>query len=407
MAQREAVIAGLFAALPGQLFPYSALGGFTESMALVPWAFLLCLGESGNERLRFWFGGFLCGFALWVFPLAFPPVLACFISQYKAYRGKAVPLGLLGCLLGLLPAVYYNISQPGATLLRLFSRPSALDRQAAAQMVSSEGLPSFLSHVLSKWADSSYEAFLNIPRFTLSLLGLVPGASVWAHIGGFVAFFALLFALGYFFRYRGKEKALPVALLGTLIVTYGFLVFFGLNRDRYLLPVLLVVPFALASGIHRLSVLWSRRLGSVAAAFLLLLNGLANFLDTAPRYPDYPGLARFLESKSLTRGYAPYGAAYPLVYLSNERLVYTPALDESKFDRRAEYTACVARAEHPAFIFNDQRGADRFKERLAVLNASWKEVAWASFRVLYELTPPVNLERLRSAVEGQAHLLKG
>jgi hypothetical protein len=100
LEQRDAMIVALFAALPSQLFPYSALGGFTESMALVPWIFLLCLGESKDsksQRLRFLFGGLLCGFALWVFPLAFPPVLACFICQYKAYGGKALKLGTVGC----------------------------------------------------------------------------------------------------------------------------------------------------------------------------------------------------------------------------------------------------------------------------------------------------------------------
>jgi hypothetical protein len=188
-----------------------------------------------------------------------------------------------------------------------------------------------------------------------------------------------------------------------LAVTYCFLVFFGLNRDRYLLPVLFVVPFALASGIQRLSAPLNRRLSSVTVVSLLLLNGLANFRDTTPRYPDYQGLAQFLESRSLTRGYAPYVAAYPLVYLSNERLVYTPALDESKFDRRAEYTVCVAQTEHPAFVFSEQRSADRFKERLIVLNTSWKEAEWASFRVLSNLTPPVDIERLRPATEGQAN----
>jgi hypothetical protein len=400
LGQREAVIAGLLAALPAQLFPYSALGGFTESMAFVPWIFLLCLGESkdGKSRLlRFLCGGFLCGFALWVFPLAFPMVLACLLCQYKAYGGKAVKLSLAGCLLGLLPAIYHNISQPGATLLRLFARPSALDRQTVSQMVSSEGIISFFLQLMGKWAYSSYDALLSIPRFTVSLLGFAPDATVWGLITGFITCFALLFGLRAFFRYQGKAKAIPLAMLWTVVLTYCFLVFFGLNRDRYLIPILLIIPFGLALSLQRIASPLNWLVGSVAVAALLLLNGLANFWNTEPPYPDYQGLARFLQFNGLISGYASYTTAYPLVYLSNERLIYTPAFDDSQYDRHAEYTARVSRAEKPTFVFSDQRSADRFRRGLRALNTSSKERAWGPFSIFHDLSPQVNIERLRSA----------
>jgi len=454
LGQSEAMIAGLFAALPAHLFPYSALGGFTESMAFVPWIFLLCLGESkdGKSRLlRFLCGGVLCGFALWVFPLAFPPVLACLLCQFKAYGGKAVKFSLAGCLFGLLPAIYHNISQPGATLLRLFARPSALDRQTVSQMVSSEGIISFflqlmgkwayssydallsiprftvsllgfaldrqtVSQVVSsegiisfflqlmgKWAYSSYDALLSIPRFTVSLLGFAPDATVWGLITGFITCFALLFGLRAFFRYQGKATAIHLALLWTVAITYCFLVFFGLNRDRYLIPILLIIPFGLALSIQRIASLLNWRVTSVAVASLLLLNGLANFWDAKPRYPDYQGLAEFLESKGLTCGYAPYVAAYPLVYLSNERLIYTPALHEPEYDRYAKYTAFFTHAENPAFVFVDQAGADHFRQGLTDLNTSSKEQTWGLFQIFHDLAPNVDMERLRSATRGQAN----
>jgi len=406
LGQSEAMIAGLFAALPARLFPYSALGGFTESMAFVPWIFLLCLGESkdGKSRLlRFLCGGVLCGFALWVFPLAFPPVLACLLCQFKAYGGKAVKFSLAGCLFGLLPAIYHNISQPGATLLRLFARPSALDRQTVSQMVSSEGIISFFLQLMGKWAYSSYDALLSIPRFTVSLLGFAPDATVWGLITGFITCFALLFGLRAFFRYQGKATAIHLALLWTVAITYCFLVFFGLNRDRYLIPILLIIPFALALSIQRIASLLNWRVTSVAVASLLLLNGLANFWDAKPRYPDYQGLAEFLESKGLTCGYAPYVAAYPLVYLSNERLIYTPALHEPEYDRYAKYTAFFTHAENPAFVFVDQAGADHFRQGLTDLNTSSKEQPWGLFQIFHDLAPNVDMERLRSATRGQAN----
>jgi hypothetical protein len=401
LGQREAMLAGLFAALPGQLFPYSALGGFTESMAFVPWIFLLCLGESNSENTRnayFFCGGLLCGFALWVFPLAFPPVLACLICQQKAYGGKPLKLSLAGCLFGLLPIIYHNISQPGATLLRLFARPLTLDRQTASQMLSSEGIISFFLQSLEKWACSSYQALLSLPQFTLSLLGWTPDATVWGRISGLINLSVLLFALWTFLRYRGNKKAIPRAVLLTAIITYCFVVLFGLNRDRYLIPILLLIPLGLALAIQRIADFLDRRVSTAAVVFILLINGLANFWDTQTRYPDYQGLARFLQFNGLISGYASYTTAYPLVYLSNERLIYTPAFDDSQYDRHAEYTARVARAEKPTFVFSDQRSADRFRRGLGALNTSSKERAWGPFRVFHDLSPQVDIERLRSAI---------
>lgn len=389
LGRREAMIVGLFAALPGQLFPYSALGGFAESMAFVPWIFLLCLNKSEETKrlpLRLFWGGFLCGFALWVFPIAFPPVLACYIYQYKAHRGRAVKFSLAGCLLGLLPTIYYNLSQPGATFLRLFARPSALDRQSVTELVSSEGLISFFAHLMEKWIAGSYQAFLNVPRFTISLFDLEARAPIWGNISGMIAFLAFLFGLWACFRYRGKAYAIPRAIGLTVIITFCFMIVFGLNRDRYLIPILLIIPFGLALAIQKLSFLLSWRVGSVAVASLLLLNGLANFCDTKPRYPDYQRLAQFLESERLTRGYAPYTVAYPLVYLSNERLIYTPAFHEPEYDRYAPYATNVSNCDNPVLIFDRQGDANLFRLRLAQSNISFNEVRWGNFVIFHPAT---------------------
>jgi hypothetical protein len=398
LGQREAMLVGLFTALPAQLFPYSALGGFAESMAFVPWIFLFCLVESTDgkrPRLRFLFGGFLCGFALWVFPLAFPPVLACLICQYRARWGKAFKLSLAGCFLALLPTIYYNLSQPGATLLRLFARPSALDRQAVTQIVSSDGIISFFVHFVEKWALASYHALLNVPHFTLSLFDLEADVTVVSHISGMVAFLAFLFGLWACFRYKGKAHIFPRAMVLTVVMTYCFLIAFGLNRDRYLIPILLIVPFGLALGIQRLAILLGWRISSIAVACLLILNCFANFWDTKMRYADYEGLARFLESKSLTRGYAPYVAAYPIVYLSKERLIYTPAFHEPEYDRYAAYVAVVSDIDNPGFVFDKEEDTTLFRQRLKQLKASFKEERWSKFTVFHHLNPKMEIGDLR------------
>jgi len=91
------------------------------------------------------------------------------------------------------------------------------------------------------------------------------------------------------------------------------------------------------------------------------------------------------------------------VYLSDEELIYTPAFHEPEYDRHAKYTALVTRAENPAFVFADQASANHFRLGLRDLNTSSKERTWGPFRIFHDLTPNVDMERLRSVTRRQAN----
>jgi hypothetical protein len=210
-----------------------------------------------------------------------------------------------------------------------------------------------------------------------------------------ITLFALLFGMWAFFRYRGKTITMLHTILGMVILTYCFLVLFGLNRDRYLIPILLIVPFGLALAIHRLAVFLSWRVSAIAVASLLLLNCLANFSDTKPRYPDYQGLAQFLESKGLFFGYAHYTAAYPLVYLSSERLIYTPVFHEPQYDRYTAHAAIVSDASNPAFVFDKEEDTVLFKQKVKQVKASFKKEVWRRFTVYHQLNPKLQIGDLR------------
>jgi hypothetical protein len=409
LGQREAMIAGLFAALPGQLFPYSALGGFTESMAFAPWMMFFCLGRDtvadGDRKRNFRIlaGGFLCGFALWVFPVVLPVVLACIFFVERASGKGALKRTILGCLLGLAPLILYNVAKPGATILRLLSRPIAMDRNELQDLVASSGALQLLLQSFSKWLLAVYHTLLNLPFFTVSLFGLDNSETTWNFVTGIVSLIALIAGI-YFCLYEKREnRCVPLALFATVALNYGFVLFFGMDRPRYLIPSLIVVPFGLTLIITQWLYSRSHSLGAFAVMFILVLNGLSVFSSPRDRYPDYLGLTRFLASEGLTRGYAPYISAYPLVYLSDEELIYTPAFHEPEYDRHAKYTALVTRAENPAFIFADQASANHFRLGLKDLNTSSKERTCGPFRIFHDLTPNVDMERLRSVTHRQAN----
>jgi hypothetical protein len=154
----------------------------------------------------------------------------------------------------------------------------------------------------------------------------------------------------------------------------------------------MMVPFGLALSIRR----WARpfRAPSVTAVvvLILLINTFSAFGDRSRNLPDYQAFAGFLEEKGLTKGYADYFVAYSLVYLSNERLVYSPAFHTPDADRYPPYTTLVSNADNPAFVFDRAQEADLFRQRLKALNTSYKDAVWEKFTVFYDLSPTPDLK---------------
>jgi hypothetical protein len=394
-----AFLVGLFAALPAQLFPYTPLGGYTEAMAFIPWIFLFCLGneddihKQGAGIARFFIGGFLSGFALWIFPISFPAVLVCLAFLYRDRRRKVFRTALVGCVVGLLPVLYYNLANPGATFLRLFSRPIGIERAALVSMVENESPLSLLSKLLTFWFNAVWKTLTSLPRFTFDLVGLGQPALAVEYPAGLLSLFALFAGLWFCLRWKGS-KVMPLSLALMVLLNYAFVLFFGMDRWRYLIPVLMMVPFGLALCIH----IWARtfraRSITVVVLLILLINLLSAFGNKNHNPPDYEGLARFMEDKGLTRGYADYFAAYSVVYLSHERLIYSPAFHSASVDRYPPYTAVVSHASNPAFVFAGKQEADLFRQRLKQLNFSFKEEGWERFTIFYHLSPMPDLKNL-------------
>lgn len=396
-----AFLVGLFAALPAQLFPYSPLGGYTETMAIIPWIFLFCLGneDSIHEQetgfARFFIGGFLSGFALWIFPIALPAVFVCLAFVYHDYRRKAFKSALVGCVAGLLPVLYYNLANPGATFLRLFSRPLGIERAGFFSMLENGSPMSVLSKLSTSWLNAVWKTLTSLPRFTLDLVGLGHPASAIAYPAGLLSLFALFAGMWFCLRWKGR-KVIPLSLFLMVLLNYAFVLFFGMDRWRYLVPVLMMVPFGLALCIHMCARRFRARSFTVVVILILLINGVSALGNKSHNPPDYQGLANFLEDKGLTRGYADYFVAYSLVYLSNERLIYSPAFHTASADRYPPYTAVASHADNPAFVFAGKEEAALFRQRLKQLNTAFREEGWEGFSIFYHLSPMPELNKLET-----------
>lgn len=105
-------------------------------------------------------------------------------------------------------------------------------------------------------------------------------------------------------------------------------------------------------------------------------------------------MIRFLTDQGETRGYTNYWVAYPLAFLSEESLIFTPRLPyhqdfryTPRDDRYQPYQEAVARAEKVAYITTNHPALDAFlREEFSIRGITWKESRIGDYQIFYKLS---------------------
>ncbi|MEW6568836.1 MAG: hypothetical protein AB1449_11860 [Chloroflexota bacterium] len=229
---------------------------------------------------------------------------------------------------------------------------------------------------------------------------------------------AVLVHLGGLVRQRAIPTGLKLLLASGATLLLGFVLTpFGADPSgRYFVP--LATPMAVLAGdlLTALADRWTRRL-AMGLLFGLIAFHAWGTLDSALRPPGLTTqfdantridhafdaqLIAFLEGAGETRGYTTYWVAYPLAFLSDERLVYVPRLPyhpdlryTPRDDRYPPYDEMVATSPRVAFITARHPVLDGIlRQGLARLGVEWEEVAIGDYRVFYRLSRPVRPQEL-------------
>ena len=102
----------------------------------------------------------------------------------------------------------------------------------------------------------------------------------------------------------------------------------------------------------------------------------------------------FLLQNGEVSGYTHYWVAYPLAFLSQERLIFVPHLPyhadfryTRRDDRYQPYTALVAQAQKAAYITTRQPELQAYlREQFALIDVAWKEKQIGDYRIFYQLS---------------------
>jgi hypothetical protein len=111
-------------------------------------------------------------------------------------------------------------------------------------------------------------------------------------------------------------------------------------------------------------------------------------------------LIDFLVDKGITRGYTNYWVAYPLAFLSNEKLIFIPRLPyhldlryTARDDRYPLYGDIVGASTRPAYITTGRTALDQqLRELFSLEGATWEEKEIGDYLVFFNLSKKVTPE---------------
>jgi len=399
------------------LYTTVSIGGYGEALLLGQTLLLISLALL--DRPRPWLyavWGLVAGLAFWTFGLTLVYILpaTCLLVWRDARRTPRPAalagwlLAIAGLLLGMAPWLGWAITHsPGRLISELLG--------SAIAGASPTSLPqAWLEHLrnLLLLGGSVTLGFRPPWEARWLALPLLPFAlAVWAAV-----FLHAIMSL----RRRGAALAGTWMIAGVALFTVlGFVLTpFGADPSgRYFLPLAFPLAYFFGSLVADLR----PRIGRLAAASLVLLvvaynlwstlecvyrtpPGLTTQFDPVARVNTrgYSELIDFLESHGETRGFSNYWVAYPLAFLSEERLVFVPRLPyhedfryTSRDDRYPPYDAIVAASTRTAYITTNHPTLDEHLRRaLTRLGVEFSEATVAGYQVFYGLSARVDPDAL-------------
>lgn len=200
-------------------------------------------------------------------------------------------------------------------------------------------------------------------------------------------------------------------LLGLLLTPFG-----ADPSGRYFLPLASLLALFGAAMVWQVRQRW----GQVAYALILIpmLYHLVGTLQCARRMPpgittqfyapsqiDHRTMGRlieFLEREGERWGYTNYWVAYPLAFLSEERLIFVPRLPyhldfryTPRDNRYLLYDHLVSATPQVAYITTHHPELDaRLRAAFVTLGVAWQEAWIGDYHLFYRLSRPVRPEEL-------------
>jgi len=426
-SSRKALYAGLLVALPPvnvTLYTTVSLGGYGEMLLM---GNLLLLGGlrlldeplwegslSSNGRLFGWFFWSVgAGLAFWVIGLSLvytiPVLLILFwevLQTSKTQKAIIFIFGIvvvLGFLAGSAPWwISAVVTGNGSILSELLGGAIAdvnSNISLLKPLIRIRNLLVFGGTVIMGLRPPWGIAWLMLPLIPFVLIFWVAviifsGNQVLkSRNRGFVLLFLVGFvlSLGFTLSPYGDDPSgryflpliLPMAILGSDLISRG-------GRGNILIE----------SGLLAMVLIFN--LGGTLQSRLTNPPGLTTQFDPVAQVDQRytRELLTFLEDQNIKTGYSNYWVSYPVAFLSEEQIIFSPRLPyhqdfryTDRDDRYRPYTEKVERSDQIAYIVTRHPALEVYlRERFAEFGISWEEKRIGDYTVYYDLTAPIHVD---------------
>ena len=355
-------------------------------------------------KYRYFILGLVCGLGLWLSPYCLIFILTA-LTLFVIKQGliqfmrRYLLFFLIGFVIGNIPSIIYNLQHPLASIFRFFGRVLNLDRSVL-------GEPDLMKVILSKtlWRIKVCPFYLiGIPSLFFDFLGArtnfyknivsIPFISIY----GISCIYLTIQAIKNLKSFISKRtQRIDMHLIFFITILYYvvfYTLFIGEYRVRFMFPLYLLMMGVLTIGVCALY----KRYPKVSISILIFMLSF-NFIDNMQNIKNYKQpycqLIYFLNQKNIKCGYSDYDTAYIIVALSDERIILSPTLFTSKYERYPLYTLLVNRSLHPCYIFRYPKYKEeliQFKHYLKTQNISYKEKKVGQFVVVYSLSKKISV----------------
>ncbi|MEJ2447921.1 MAG: glycosyltransferase family 39 protein [Anaerolineales bacterium] len=428
-SSRKALYAGLLVAIPPvnvTLYSTVSLGGYGEMLLmgnlllLSGWRLLDELqweeSFSRNGRLFGWFFWSIgAGLAFWVIGLSLVytiPVLLILIWEIlqssktkKAIIFKFGIVAVLGFLVGSAPWWISAVATGNGSILTELLGGAIADVNSNISllkpMIRIRNLLVFGGTVITGIRPPWGISWLMLPlipfvlTFWIAVLISSGNQLLKTRNRGFVLLFliGIVLSMGFILAPYGDDPSgryflplvLPMAILGSEFISRGargnLLIEWGL--------IALVLIF---------------NLGGTLQSRLTIPPGLTTQFDPVAQVDQrYTGeLLMFLGDQNITTGYSNYWVSYPVAFLSEEQIIFSPRLPyhqdfryTERDDRYLPYTEQVESSDEIAYIVTRHPALEAYlQERFGELGISWEEKRIGDYTVYYDLTAPVHVNEI-------------
>jgi hypothetical protein len=291
-----------------------------------------------------------------------------------------------GFIIGILPAIIYNIQYLGATLFRMGGRILNLDRN----VMDSGSLIEIVTKAVI-WRISTIPSSLaNIPILFVQLTG-------WPTVFAFAI--SLLVVLRKQWSTFFKDVNLNnIFLIYIICFVIFYVTLIGNQQTRYVVPLYAAYPILVAGALSTLEGKLKNCL-LILIIFALSINLYDSIQILASQKDNGSNATKeYLLSQNIRYGFSDYHTAYTLIFDSEEKLLISPTLYHPTFDdRRPEYTHEVRNARDYAYIIHGEyypRSLQVIERQFAQQHIHFKRIKIGEFTIYHALSRSIYPEDL-------------